>query len=286
MDRDDPVLDLARTAEVLPLHAGGLDALLDRAGLVDDANRPHRIGRHVGDCGPDGPLDSIGQAGVVPQARLKKLLQGSGAPCQPGSRSARPSSAASRKAGRGYTPGSAGWFSGCQRTARTAAKCGKCRSERLDLIRVIRFPPKSWRELYFRHRKCQLRCSVRGAIMEAALRDDIEALRREATLFRAALEQAVFDSEDGSLQRFSTDCCHHACKLFGIYLLEKGYGPSTIVVARRQGKPERQHVWLLHQGVIIDLTGDQFQGEGQPPVVVIHQSRWHDGWERLQTDNA
>ena len=38
MHRHDAVVDLPHTSQILPLHAGGLGALLDDAGLVNEAD--------------------------------------------------------------------------------------------------------------------------------------------------------------------------------------------------------------------------------------------------------
>ncbi len=55
-----------------------LGRLLERAGLVENANRAHRIGREFGDRSAQGLLHAIREALVVPQAGFKKLLQAAG----------------------------------------------------------------------------------------------------------------------------------------------------------------------------------------------------------------
>jgi hypothetical protein len=75
MNGDDPVVDFAHTAEVLPLHARRLVALLERTGLIKDGDGADRIGRQLGDRVAQAPLHLIDEAIVVPQARLEKLLQ-------------------------------------------------------------------------------------------------------------------------------------------------------------------------------------------------------------------
>src|SRR5207245_6347922 len=75
MDGDDPVGHLARAAEVLPLHARRLGPFLQRTGLVENANRAHRIGRQLGDRSAQRLLNAIGEAIMVPQAGFEKLLQ-------------------------------------------------------------------------------------------------------------------------------------------------------------------------------------------------------------------
>ena len=78
MHGDDAVGHLARAAEILPLHARGLGALLERTGLVENEDGAHRVGRQLGDRGTQPLLHPIGQAFVVPQTGFEKLLQTAG----------------------------------------------------------------------------------------------------------------------------------------------------------------------------------------------------------------
>lgn len=109
-------------------------------------------------------------------------------------------------------------------------------------------------------------------------------LLQEAKLFRAALQATAFDWRDGNLKAFPRQCCDHASTLFGMYLIECGYGPSTKIVAQRAGAGLCRHVWLLYRGMIVDLTGDQFEKESQPSVVVTRNSEWHETWEPLPAE--
>jgi hypothetical protein len=113
---------------------------------------------------------------------------------------------------------------------------------------------------------------------------EMDSLLREAKLFRAALEATAFDGQDGNLKIFPRQCCDHASTLFGMYLIQSGYGPSKKVVAERRDAGLCRHVWLLYQGMIVDLTGDQFQDESQPKVIVTRNSEWHEAWEPVATE--
>jgi hypothetical protein len=75
VDGNDPVGHLADAAEVLPLDAGRLGALLERTGLVEDADGPDGVGRPVGDRGEQFALDGVREAIVIPQTGLEELLQ-------------------------------------------------------------------------------------------------------------------------------------------------------------------------------------------------------------------
>ena len=45
----------------------------------------------------------------------------------------------------------------------------------------------------------------------------------------------------------------------------------------RSRKPFHEHVWLLAEGIILDITADQF-GKSHPPVIVKRRSAWHEAW--------
>ena len=110
------------------------------------------------------------------------------------------------------------------------------------------------------------------------------ALHELATAFRSALESAVFDAQHGSLRDFPDRCCDHASILFAIHLLSEGHGPPRLVYASRGTEHERRHVWLIVDGFIVDLAADQFEGEGQPRVIVAEESEWHDEWTPVERD--
>lgn len=38
------------------------------------------------------------------------------------------------------------------------------------------------------------------------------------------------------------------------------------------------HVWLQRDTLIVDITADQFIGEGVAPVIVTTESVWHNEW--------
>jgi hypothetical protein len=61
---------------------------------------------------------------------------------------------------------------------------------------------------------------------------------------------------------------------FAWYLLGLGRPASEAVLGERRG---RQHAWMVHEGLTVDLTADQFV-DGQPPIVVAERCAWLDGW--------
>ncbi len=76
MDGDDAVGDLADATQVLPLHARGLVALLEAAGLVDDADGAQRVGGEVGQHVRQLALEQVPGAAVIPGRGGEELLEG------------------------------------------------------------------------------------------------------------------------------------------------------------------------------------------------------------------
>ncbi len=57
------------------------------------------------------------------------------------------------------------------------------------------------------------------------------------------------------------------------YLVEAlGFDAQYVGADRSDG---RTHAWVTVNGIIVDITADQFDEE---PVIVTRQSAWHDQW--------
>lgn len=82
--------------------------------------------------------------------------------------------------------------------------------------------------------------------------------------FRAAIDQANAQGEfafDQSFLRFPCGCCGDASELLAQYLLEHGIRSTYVCGNRYFDDPEegtQSHAWLRVDGLIIDITGDQF----------------------------
>lgn len=85
-------------------------------------------------------------------------------------------------------------------------------------------------------------------------------------------------SDDGNLEGFPKECCHHAAKLLGIRLQGLGYSGFCVIHAHHEADVRREHAWLCSQDLIIDITADQF-GDDIPAVIVTRDSAWHRQWE-------
>lgn len=88
--------------------------------------------------------------------------------------------------------------------------------------------------------------------------------RTIATNLRRALDIASYKGELDRYWPFShfpDDCCEHTCDILGYLLSVEGINTIQINGTHRKD-PLRHHVWLkTENGVIIDITEDQFAGE-------------------------
>lgn len=106
--------------------------------------------------------------------------------------------------------------------------------------------------------------------------------------FRRAIENA--DLSEASVGReaylrmynFPDSACAEATTLLGI-CLTRDYDLSTLVKALAQieegDKWVGTHEWLEHNGIIIDITADQFSIVNEP-VIVTRQSHFHSQYAR------
>ena len=84
------------------------------------------------------------------------------------------------------------------------------------------------------------------------------------TQFRCAIDKAKTAGEfvsDISFYKFPRGCCGDASDLLGEYLLENGINSLYVCGNRYFDDPEegtQSHAWLLVNGMIADITGDQF----------------------------
>jgi hypothetical protein len=116
---------------------------------------------------------------------------------------------------------------------------------------------------------------------------DDAAIRKAAISFRAMFA-ALSESEKRSLPEpfrgFPRGSCHPASLVLGRYL-HLAFGVEPQVVRAERIFPEPQgwatHAWLETDGLVIDITADQF---GQEPVVVTRRSRWHQGFRNIKRE--
>jgi hypothetical protein len=103
----------------------------------------------------------------------------------------------------------------------------------------------------------------------------LDSLRELARRFRAALENCDQTKLPVGLQAFPSGACADASLLLAKYLQEKGEGKAEYV----SGNDGNQtHAWLELDGIIIDITADQFN-RSIDPVIVSTNSTWHQSFE-------
>jgi hypothetical protein len=96
-----------------------------------------------------------------------------------------------------------------------------------------------------------------------------------ARRFRAALEDCDQTKLPVGLQAFPSGACADASLLLSEYLREKGEGKAEYVSGKDGNKT---NAWLELDGIIIDITGDQFN-RSIDPVIVSTNSIWHQRFE-------
>lgn len=125
--------------------------------------------------------------------------------------------------------------------------------------------------------------------------DHYNELFQIAADFRRGIEQAKDAGEfdgDISFTTFPRRCCGDTCYLLGHYLLERGI--QTYYVGGSYGQWDSEnyqsHAWLkTEDGIIIDITGDQFRCNSQLhnydiPVYVGIVDAFHDLFDVQKRD--
>ncbi|AXI60063.1 hypothetical protein DLD99_06135 [Pseudomonas kribbensis] len=96
-----------------------------------------------------------------------------------------------------------------------------------------------------------------------------------ATSFRLAVEIVV---DTGNvpmhIQGFPRGCCGIISELMGEYCNTLGIGEVFYVCGMKDGA---SHAWLEVDGLIVDITGDQFSD--RPGIYVDKPDAWYFEWE-------
>lgn len=100
-------------------------------------------------------------------------------------------------------------------------------------------------------------------------------VRRAAHRFRKALEHG--GSRWVGFARFPLGACGDASELLGQYLADSGLGEWTYVSGMRDGST---HAWIERDGVVVDITADQF-ADVTSPCIVTRSSQWHERWTAM-----
>lgn len=116
----------------------------------------------------------------------------------------------------------------------------------------------------------------------------MEALREIASLVRSVAEEVSVDIRERCYANpFPGGWCQDTSRVLGKLLQNLGedgfklvFGKRDLVIDAVTGRgSEPTHVWLERDGVIDDITADQFSGEISDPVLVATDRSWHDTWQ-------
>jgi len=86
------------------------------------------------------------------------------------------------------------------------------------------------------------------------------------------------------MQSFPLGQCGMVTRLLGAYLEDLHLGTFDYITGGRidpdeRDKEPRSHAWLHKDGLIVDVTADQF--EDQPsPVIVTRDASWHEAFDQ------
>ena len=98
---------------------------------------------------------------------------------------------------------------------------------------------------------------------------------RVAQAFREQLEKQHAQGRlPAHLEGFPRGCCGVVSELLGDYLNTQLGLQTEYVCGEKDGG---SHAWLELDGIVIDITGDQF--DGRPPVYVAAKDAWYTSWE-------
>lgn len=102
----------------------------------------------------------------------------------------------------------------------------------------------------------------------------LETTELEIRLRARAFREAIIKAGQGvllTLDNFPAGSCGDASILLATYLEELGYGRFDYVCGSRNG---HSHAWLAKDGLIVDITADQFP-EIKEMVFVGNEHHWH-----------
>ena len=104
-----------------------------------------------------------------------------------------------------------------------------------------------------------------------------------AKAFRKAFETVGRDQKFGNFPDFPEGCCSWASLFIGNFLIEEyGLRPQKVYSALHHSGDK--HEWVLLDGVIIDITADQFD-DAPGSVIVELKSQWHATFKDSEIGN-
>lgn len=112
--------------------------------------------------------------------------------------------------------------------------------------------------------------------------DDINEVLEAVTIVRKIMEETSTELTKGvgifPPSPFPRGWCQDTSRALGHLLADRGQIGFKLIFANRADDDRKTHVWLERDGLIVDITADQFEGAGCPGVMVTKDRAWHDGW--------
>jgi hypothetical protein len=100
-----------------------------------------------------------------------------------------------------------------------------------------------------------------------------------ANSIRYAFDNTDLSDAPGFLPGFPSGCCGWVSWIIGHYLrFECNFDPVHVCGGRSATDGYENHEWIEIDGMIVDITSDQYH-DNQEPVIVSKNSEWHKQWE-------
>lgn len=100
-----------------------------------------------------------------------------------------------------------------------------------------------------------------------------------ANEFRNAFENTDLSRAPGALPRFPSGCCLWGSLFTASFLKDEGNMYPRHAASNNHPVYGCGHEWVVVNGIIIDITADQFLG-APSGVIASKESEWHAGWQK------
>ncbi|EGR2288619.1 hypothetical protein D0815_24525 [Vibrio parahaemolyticus] len=110
---------------------------------------------------------------------------------------------------------------------------------------------------------------------------DIEEIKKEVIKARGVFEEHHNHISKTFFGDFSSASCGSSADILAEYLLSKGVQNIEYVYGERDGG---SHGWLEIEGLIIDITGDQFE-DGVEGIFISTNRDFHDQFSPLERND-
>ncbi len=110
------------------------------------------------------------------------------------------------------------------------------------------------------------------------MRSTDEQVFEHALRFRAAIDRTDKSKLPITFKNFPNGSCGDAALLIGAYFVNVGLGQFQYILGERERGDSRSwssHAWIENDGLIVDITADQFP-DAPRAVMVERNSQWHD----------